>query len=741
MAIRVALTRTATLLLVLAAVACGRPDDGVDRATRAESAVTDSLADAPSPPFRNVAANVEYVGDSACAGCHAGEARAYAQRSMAHSFHRWTPAVQVESTLVAPLVHPRTGYRYAVVEEKGRLWQVEYLEGAGGRRLHELRRRMDWVVGSGRVARTYFFEENGRLFQLPLTWYHSHGWDFSPGYERTNLRFDRVLPDRCVGCHSSYPRARPYLEGKYDELRPGIGCERCHGPGALHVAERRRGVAADSGYDRTIVNPARLPIERRLDVCEQCHVHAAVELPREGHTAFTYQPSQRLSDHWAFFKKTGDIDVVSHADRLRQSACFLATRRSAKPLECATCHDPHQPAATGAARNAPCASCHENAALQRTLARSSARASHAPGADCVSCHMPSIRERAVPHGTFTEHWIRVPGADSARGTRADTSGEPIEAYYARDRHGAEAAIYRGMGAVVQASLTNDRRALAQGAEVLRVALGDDATRGDAHFLLGVALQQLGDTAGARRALGVALRVDPRRPEALRALAQAELLAGRSAAADSLFARALGAQPALAWIRAEYADLLQATGQRDRAVTAYRAALAEQPAMPVAWFNLGTALAAGGDPAAGTAAFREAVHLDPALGEAVSLLVRVRTRASTVLDVEGLDMPLPALAVRDRGPGAVTLSPGGIDAAALLVANMPPLGVAQVLRPDGTVVRTLSDGGRRAVSWDFRTETGQLVGGGLYRLRVFGRDRSGRPTAPQVIAFGVVRQHG
>ncbi|HET9011311.1 MAG TPA: hypothetical protein VFN38_05815, partial [Gemmatimonadaceae bacterium] len=82
---------------------------------------------------------------------------------MAHSFHRWTPAVRIESTLVVPVVHPRSGFRYAVTEEGGRLYQVEFLVGAGGKRLHELRRRMDWVVGSGRVARTYFSEENGRL--------------------------------------------------------------------------------------------------------------------------------------------------------------------------------------------------------------------------------------------------------------------------------------------------------------------------------------------------------------------------------------------------------------------------------------------------------------------------------------------------------------------------------------------------------------------------------------------------
>src|SRR6185436_1099509 len=95
-----------------------------------------------------------------------------------------------------------------------------------------------------------------------LTWYRNHGWDFSPGYEINNARFDRLLPDHCVSCHASYPTTLPYLEGK--------------------VAERRSGAKRDSGYDNTIVNPVRMPLERRLDACEQCHVHTAVSVLRDG---------------------------------------------------------------------------------------------------------------------------------------------------------------------------------------------------------------------------------------------------------------------------------------------------------------------------------------------------------------------------------------------------------------------------------------------------------------------------
>ncbi|PYO66052.1 MAG: hypothetical protein DMD71_09405, partial [Gemmatimonadetes bacterium] len=283
---------------------------------------------------------------------------------MAQSFHQLTPPV---APLDSPLYNAATGFSYTVLRVGSQWYQEEYLEGPAGKRLHDLRRRMDFVMGSGHVGRTYFTAQNGRLFQLPLTWYRQHGWDFSPGYEINNARFDRVLPDRCLACHGSYPRPIPFLEGKYAALPPGIGCERCHGPGALHVAERQAGggrrLAAGREYDNTIVNPARLPLERRLDVCEQCHVHTTVTVLREGRDAFSYLPSQPLSDQVAFFKVAGSIDIVSHADRLRQSACFIATRGTSRPLECATCHDPHQPPPALPERSRPCVTCHAAAAL------------------------------------------------------------------------------------------------------------------------------------------------------------------------------------------------------------------------------------------------------------------------------------------------------------------------------------------------------------------------------------------
>jgi Tfp pilus assembly protein PilF len=711
---------------------------GCDRSSAPRTAA--SAPDEPSPVFRNVAAAVSYVGDAACVSCHASEATVYRRHAMARSFHRWTPATRIETPLGTPLHNVPTGFDYTVVDSGGYLYQVESLTGADGRRLHRLERRMDYVMGSGQVARTYFTEDNGRLFQLPLTWYREHGWDFSPGYQLNNARFDRVLPDRCVACHASYPRPIPHLEGKFAELRDGIGCERCHGPGALHVAERRAGVARDSGYDRTIVNPARLPLERRMDVCEQCHVHTAVTVLREGKNDFSYMPSQPLHEQFAFFKVSGSIDLVSHADRLKQSRCFVATRSSSRPLECATCHNPHQPPPDARTLSQPCLRCHAPSVLQQRLARSTSRADHTPAANCVSCHMPRVQERPVLHGAFTDHWIRVATPTSGRPVARAYDGGPIDPYFERDRTGPDAKVYQGMGEVVYATLANDGRVLADGAAALDAALGTDTTRGDARFLLGVAYQSLDLTDLAIPSLERAVRIDSSRPDRLRALADAYARAGRAPAdVEHLYQRALMLQPALAWIRADYAGFLQAHGRRAEAVTSYRRALAEQPTLAVAWFALGTALAEDGKRREASDAFRSAVHLDPTLAEGLSPLLELRAAGQEVSAVRALASPVATLPVRARDPGAVQLTVARPAAGPhVAFSNVPSKGLLQILAPDGTLVRALPINGAGELGWDLRTETGQPISGGLYRVRVLGRDTAGRSIAPQLFYFGVVR---
>jgi hypothetical protein len=72
------------------------------------------------------------------------------------------------------------------------------------------------------------------------------------------------------------------------------------------------------------------------------------------------------------------------------------------------------------------------------------------------------------------------------------------------------------------------------------------------------------------------------------------------------------------------------------------------------------------------------------------------------------------------------------------SNVPPRTVVQVLKPDGTLIRSLPAGDGGILRWNLLTDAGRPIGSGLYRVQVQGRDLSGRPIAPQPLYFGVVR---
>jgi len=132
---------------------------------------------------------------------------------------------------------------------------------------------MQYATGSGTAGYTYFAEQNGRYYQLPLSWYvQPSTWDFNPGYAENNQRFDRVLNNRCAFCHNSYPEPVAFSQRKYGRVLQPIGCERCHGPGQRHVEERLADPEMAGAIDYSIVNPAHLPLDRQLDVCQQCHL-------------------------------------------------------------------------------------------------------------------------------------------------------------------------------------------------------------------------------------------------------------------------------------------------------------------------------------------------------------------------------------------------------------------------------------------------------------------------------------
>lgn len=600
------------------------------------AACGENTGGAQGPPIQKAAGETApylglasaYVGDAACADCHAEAYDGYQSHGMAQSYYRLTPERAVEAFPSPAIAHESSGFVYRAFREDGRFYQEEYRLGPDGRKAHRLVREMAEVVGSGSAARTYLAVENGRRYQLPLTWYTQEDggrWGFSPGYDVSNQRFDRLVPDRCMACHNGTPETAAFVPGKYESVPDGITCERCHGPGALHVEERLSSPGPISGTDYTIVDPADLSFERRMDVCQQCHLAGDVFLLREGRDAYDFRPGEDLADHLALYSAPHDeteFRVISHVDRMKDSACFEATLAAGNPMECTTCHDPHEGfRAKGPAYfDATCMDCHGAETLVASFTDPIQKELHAEGSGCFSCHMPKVVADDAPHASFTDHKIRVvrevADAPSALPKPLRAGDARLVPYFERDRAPTpEARRYEGLAEVIAGRQAGDGDEIARGIEDLRAGLAGDTAAtsgsGEAHLQLGIALLERGDADEALPALERAVRLGPGVPERLNALAQAYEAAGRDASATKrLYREALRIAPARADIRVNYGRFLQARGQVDEALREYTAAAEEEPWLAEAHFNRGTALLQQGDREAAEASLNEALRLDP-----------------------------------------------------------------------------------------------------------------------------------
>src|SRR6185369_3351157 len=104
-----------------------------------------------------------------------------------------------------------------------------------------------------------------------------------------------------------------------------IGCERCHGPGDLHVRRDVRPTA--EAFDPTIVNPAKLPAPLRDAVCEQCHLQGEQRVARLGRSLFDYRPGLPLEDFLVAYVRTERLMDYSRSvgqfEQMHVSRCYV----------------------------------------------------------------------------------------------------------------------------------------------------------------------------------------------------------------------------------------------------------------------------------------------------------------------------------------------------------------------------------------------------------------------------------
>ena len=324
-----------------------------------------------------------------CRSCHQEKGKTYAktahhfasswpsQRTMKGSF---TPDSNVMKTANPYLTFEMTvteqGYFQSAVEKVSPTKKISRTE------------RIDVVTGSARKGQTYLFWKGDQLFQLPVTyWTDTGSWVNSPSYPDGSPHFDKAIIPRCLECHASYFEWMPPPVNRYRKtsLVLGVTCEKCHGPGRLHVARHRLKNALRAGTTEAIVNPSALSRDRQIDVCGLCHAGNGTPIQ----PALSFLPGDALDDYIDIPQYSAEEAVDVHGSQvqtLERSKCFQSTTT----LTCTTCHDVHKPQVDAAAFSPRCLTCHEakQCGEYAKLGEQGTR-------NCIDCHMPMQESRVL----------------------------------------------------------------------------------------------------------------------------------------------------------------------------------------------------------------------------------------------------------------------------------------------------------------------------------------------------------
>ena len=386
--------------------------------------------------YLNHSDTAKYVGINTCKLCHQDIYNTFIKTGMGKSFDV-ASKTKSSGDYHNSVIYDKIGdFYYKAFWQNDSLRFLEYrLQGRDT--VYKRLETVNYIVGSGQHTNSHIQSVNGYLNQMPMTFYtQKKKWDLPPGFEDGhNSRFMRKIGLECMSCHNNYPEFVLGSENKFTAVPEGINCERCHGPGSIHVNQRQTGSRIDTSkyIDYSIVNPAKLSIDAQFDICQRCHLQGNTVL-KEGKSFYDFKPGMKLSDYMTVFLpkyKNADDEFImaSHADRLKQSACFIKSLEktktnkssSLKPykdaMTCVTCHNPHVSVRETNSNvfNDACVNCHTGQSLKTcsepkviTQFKKTSDIHFQKNVNCVGCHMPKSGSIDIPHVTVHDHYIRKP---------------------------------------------------------------------------------------------------------------------------------------------------------------------------------------------------------------------------------------------------------------------------------------------------------------------------------------------
>jgi predicted CXXCH cytochrome family protein len=503
-----------------------------------------TLAFAAQTPTSPAAASTkQYVGNEACARCHASIADSYSRTHMAHASGR-----AAENFIPADFTHAKSGVHYRIFEQGGHVWLSFDRPGDPTVRGQ---RELLYYIGSSNRGLTYLFSTDGYVFESPINWYGKKGaWDMTPAYQNAKeIPLNLPAFTGCLHCHVS--EMQPPINGTENRYamplftHSGITCERCHGPGSAHLK------------GGPIVNPARLTPERRDQVCMQCHLEGKVAIERAGRHAYEYQPGDNLSDFIRYYVLADGsrLGAVSQVEAMSESIC---KKKTGDAMSCTSCHDPHDSPSAGrrvSYYRDKCLACHGVVFGAKH---------HPTQPDCAGCHMPSSQSKDVVHTQVTDH--RILRRPEVSHQSLESSERPASLQLVPFPGSAEAENdVRDLALAWESLAVSGVEAAAPEAErLLRFSLRESPADPAVLSALGYIEQKHGATERARELYEKAIARDPDSIDAATNLGVIEARAGHIREAVRLLERAFQRAPGRSGIGMNIARVFCESGKTDEA---------------------------------------------------------------------------------------------------------------------------------------------------------------------------------
>lgn len=386
--------------------------------------------------FWNLHDTVSYVGMAECKSCHYEIHSTFRHTGMGQSFGMGS---RDKSKGTFPIYHQQwkehrgnvvydssSGFQYQAFWRHDSLFIREFSVAPNSRGLvnHIREEFIPYIIGSGQHTNSHFWQDGDYLFQAPLTFYTQKGiWDLPPGYRENNIGFSRKIDAECMSCHNAMPSVSDQAKNLFEKIPLGIDCERCHGPGELHVQLKKKGVLVDTSKyaDRSIVNPKRLPYNRQVDICQRCHLQGNNVL-KEGKKFTDFRPGMKLSDVFEIYMPKYENEdyfvMAGHAERFQKSQCFIKSNPKNTEVynpqinfTCINCHNPHVSVKSTNTNvfNQTCLNCHHENTSRSKFEQCKIETNTD---ECVACHMPASGAEDIPHVMVHDHKIQRPSGNT-----------------------------------------------------------------------------------------------------------------------------------------------------------------------------------------------------------------------------------------------------------------------------------------------------------------------------------------